>query len=114
MTVKEFYDSIGADYNEIMGRLGNEMIIERFVRKFEADKCFQALCEAMDAKDYEAAFRGAHTLKGVCQNLGFSNIYKPLSQLTDELRGGKSPEHPGLFDEVSEEYHKTIDAIKKL
>jgi len=34
------------------------------------------------------AFRAAHTLKGVCQNLGFTNLYQPTCDLTEVLRTG--------------------------
>ena len=30
----------------------------------------------------------AHTLKGVCQNLGFTNLYQPTYELTEVLRAG--------------------------
>lgn len=114
MTLKEFYQEINADYDEVMGRLGNEMLIARFVHKFLEDKSYQMLCDAVEENDYEEAFRGAHTLKGVCQNLGFSNLFQPASELTERMRGGKRPENWDLMDRITEEYKKTIAAIQKL
>lgn len=114
MTLKEFYQEIDADYDEIMGRLGNEAMIERFVHKFLEDKSYQVLCAAVAENNYEEAFRGAHTLKGVCQNLGFSNLFLPASELTESMRGGKKPENWDLMDKITEEYEKTISAIQKL
>ena len=52
-------------------------MIGRFVRMFLQDDSFQILEEALRRGDVKEAFRGAHTLKGVCQNLGFSNLYAP-------------------------------------
>lgn len=114
MTLKEFYQEINADYDEIMGRLGNEMLVTRFACKFLEDKSYQMLYDAVEANDYEEAFRGAHTLKGVCQNLGFSNIYRPASELTDCLRNGKHPDNWDLMTIITEEYEKTIKALQKL
>ena len=34
------------------------------------------LTQAMDAGDVETAFRAAHTLKGICANLGLSRCLK--------------------------------------
>ena len=68
---------MGADYQEVLGRLHNEAMIGRFVRMFLQDDSFQILEEALRRGDVKEAFRGAHTLKGVCQNLGFSNLYAP-------------------------------------
>ena len=66
---------MGADYQEVLGRLHNEAMIGKFVRMFLQDDSFQILEEALRRGDVKEAFRGAHTLKGVCQNLGFSNLY---------------------------------------
>lgn len=77
MTIQECYKKMGADYQEVLGRLYNETMICKFVRMFLQDDSFQILEEALRRGDVKEAFRGAHTLKGVCQNLGFSNLYAP-------------------------------------
>lgn len=73
---------MGADYQEVLERLYNEAMICKFVRMFLQDDSFQILEEALRRGDVKEAFRGAHTLKGVCQNLGFSNLYAPTYTLT--------------------------------
>lgn len=83
MTIQECYKKMGADYQEVLGRLHNEAMIGRFVRMFLQDDSFQILEEALRRGDVKEAFRGAHTLKGVCQNLGFSNLYAPTYTLPD-------------------------------
>lgn len=80
---------MGADYQEVLGRLYNEAMICKFVRMFLQDDSFQILEEALRRGDVKEAFRGAHTLKGVCQNLGFSNLYAPTYTLTETLRAGQ-------------------------
>lgn len=87
MTIQECYKKMGADYQEVLGRLYNEAMICKFVRMFLQDDSFQILEEALRRGDVKEAFRGAHTLKGVCQNLGFSNLYAPTYTLTETLRG---------------------------
>lgn len=89
MTIQECYKKMGADYQEVLGRLYNEAMICRFVRMFLQDDSFQILEEALRRGDVKEAFRGAHTLKGVCQNLGFSNLYAPAYALTETLRAGQ-------------------------
>lgn len=81
MTIQECYKKMGADYQEVLGRLYNEAMICKFVRMFLQDDSFQILEEALRRGDVKEAFRGAHTLKGVCQNLGFSNLYAPTYTL---------------------------------
>ena len=89
MTIQECYKKMGADYQEVLGRLYNEAMICKFVRMFLQDDSFQILEEALRRGDVKEAFRGAHTLKGVCQNLGFSNLYEPTYTLTETLRAGQ-------------------------
>lgn len=60
------------------------------------------------------AFRGAHTLKGVCQNLGFSNLYAPAYTLTETLRAGQLEGTQEQFAKVAEQYQCTMDAIRAL
>ena len=83
MTIQECYKKMGADYQEVLERLYNEAMICKFVRMFLQDDSFQILEEALRRGDVKEAFRGAHTLKGVCQNLGFSNLYAPTYTLTE-------------------------------
>ena len=33
------------------------------------------------------AFRAAHTIKGICLNLGFDKLYQASSDITEQLRG---------------------------
>ena len=52
---------MGADYQEVLGRLHNEAMIGKFVRMFLQDDSFQILEEALRRGDVKEAFRGAHT-----------------------------------------------------
>lgn len=108
MELKEFYQAIGSDFDEIFKRFGNEQLILKFV------KSFSELCEGFEEKDIEKAFRAAHTLKGVSVNLGFSELYAASSELTEVLRAktfdGSSP----LFEKVKEQYNKVISGLRSL
>ena len=48
----------------------------RFALKFLEDQSYIQLKQALENKNYEDAFRSAHTLKGVCQNLSFDRLYE--------------------------------------
>ena len=78
------------------------------------DDSFQILEEALRRGDVKEAFRGAHTLKGVCQNLGFSNLYAPTYTLTETLRAGQLEGTQKQFAKVAEQYQCTLDAIRAL
>ena len=77
MNINECYQAMGADYEEVFGRLRNEKLIAKFVLKFPDDPSFSQLKNSLAEKNTKEAFRAAHTLKGVAQNLGFTpDVYK--------------------------------------
>ena len=76
MTMQECYKAIGGNYEAVLGRLHSEALIRRFALKFLEDQSYIQLKQALENKNYEDAFRGAHTLKGVCQNLSFDRLYE--------------------------------------
>ena len=112
MTIQECYEAIGGNYDDVLKRIRSEALIQRFTLKFLADKSYPQLKESLEAKNYEDAFRGAHTLKGVCQNLGFTNLYQPAYELTEVLRAGTLEGSKEWFDRVTEQYNITINAIR--
>ena len=82
MTLEQMYAAIGGDYKAVMERLPSADFVRRFALKFLQDDSFPNLKKALEAQDAPTAFRAAHTLKGVCQNLGFDALYAPASALT--------------------------------
>ena len=114
MNIKECYDSIGADFEDVLGRLGSEKLIERFALKFLEDDSYSNLKEALAEKNAENAFRAAHTLKGVCLNLGFTELYKVSAELTEVLRGRETAGSDELYAQVKEQYTTLTDAIREL
>ena len=62
----------------------------------------------------EKAFRAAHTLKGICLNLGLKNLYTVSSDLTEKLRGRELDGYEALYEKVSEQYKITVNALKSV
>ena len=121
MTVKECYEQMGSDYEGVLGRLGSEAIVKRFALKFLQDPSFAQLKESLAKNDGEEAFRAAHTLKGICANLGFKSLFEVSYDITEALRAGteklrerKTAGSEELFQKVSQKYQKTVTAIQGL
>ena len=114
MTLEQVYAAIGGDYKGVMERLPSADFVRRFALKFLQDDSFPNLKKALEEKDAPTAFRAAHTLKGVCQNLGFSNLYAPTYTLTETLRAGQLEGTQEQFAKVAEQYQCTMDAIRAL
>lgn len=119
MTIKECYEACGGNYEEVLGRLRSERLVVRFAGKFLADPSFEALKTSLEEKNYEEAFRAAHTLKGVCQNLGLTRLYLSSEKMTEALRPGHEAEwdiagFDGLFRTVAEDYALVVKALGQL
>lgn len=113
MDIKTFYETIGGNYEEIMGRFMKEERVLKFVRRFADDGSFALLKRSLAEKNAEEAFRAAHTIKGVAQNLSFTALYEKAEPLTNILRNG-SFEIGNLFCELEEIYERIIAAIAAL
>lgn len=119
MELKEVYEKIGGDYEDVVRRLMGEKLVKKFLLKFLDDKSYDDLERTLNEGDYKEAFRAAHTLKGVCQNLSLTSLYQVSSQLTEELRNDdtaipSNPNIPEYMSKVTEEYQKTINTIREL
>lgn len=112
MTLQQCYAALGGDYEEVLGRLRSEGLIRKFVIKFLDDPSYDLLRSSMEAENWEEAFRGAHTIKGVCQNLSFTTLYHSSAQLCEALREGRPPQDPGLFHQVRQDYEAAVSAIR--
>ncbi len=93
MSLQECYAAFGGDYEGVIGRL---------------------LMKSMEEKNYEEAFRASHTIKGICQNLGFTKLGNSSSILTDKLRDGGSDEADTLLEQVKVDYKETVEALQAL
>ena len=113
MTLKEFYTVSGGDYEGTLARLLTEARIKKFAHKFKDDPSFGELCKALEEGNAEAAFLAAHTLKGVCQNLGFDSLYRSSSAITEILRAG-SLDVGMWMDELKSQYITIINALVAL
>lgn len=114
MTLKECYTAVEGDYNDVMSRLMTEKLVSRFVLKFLNDKSYDSLVQSLKDGNIEDAFRSAHTLKGVCQNLSFTKLYQSSNDVTEALRSNDTAKANELMVKVEADYLQTISAIKNL
>ena len=102
----------GINVDEALERfMGNEALLERFLKKFLMDDNFQKLESAIAEHDQEAAVSASHTLKGMCGNLSMTLLFDLLARQVAALRAGEWKEASELMDEISERYGRAADAI---
>lgn len=112
MTVKECYEQMHGDYQDMLERVGTDGLVERFMLKYTDEKTMDTLRAAVNAGDIEASFNAAHTLKGIVANLGFSGMLKAVHDLTEQLRPRTEAADSSLMQKVEEEYKLVIDTIE--
>lgn len=113
MTVKECYEQIGGDYNDVIDRLAMEKLVEKFMLKFREDKAMPQLREAIAQENIEQAFRAAHTLKGVAINLAFRQLEICASDLTEQLRPLTDKPDAQLVSKLENEYDRIVDILNQ-
>lgn len=114
MTVQECYESMGSDFEGVLSRMGSEAMVKRFALKFPDDPSYGNLVKAVEEQNAEEAFRAAHTLKGICLNLGLDRLYKVSACLTEKLRGRSFDGYEEAYEKVQQEYQNTVDAIRTM
>ncbi len=115
--MKEKLMVVGVDYEEVLKRfMGKEDFYLRMLRKFLDDKNYEGLKQAVEDKNWKEAFTYAHTVKGLCGNLGLGGILDYAGPLTEELRAEPYDEESiaSHMRHVTKAYDKTVEVIRSL
>jgi HPt (histidine-containing phosphotransfer) domain-containing protein len=90
--------------------------VKKFVLKVPNDPSYDLLCTSIEKGDMDEAFRAAHTLKGISQNLSLTGLYKTVGPLSDYLKVKKeyTDEVASMMAEVSEAYHLMKTSVLQL
>ena len=60
MTVKECYDAMGADYEDVFARLRKDERIQKFLLKVMNDKSYDLLCSSLESGKASARIYRLH------------------------------------------------------
>ena len=108
MTIKELYQQIGGSYEQAIGVLRVEKLIDKHIRKFPKGGVVDAVLEAGRSMDPTRIFEAAHAMKGVCGNLGLVALSEAAGEIAEEFRPGTSRK---LSDEEVKAKLQAIDAM---
>lgn len=113
MSLEEFYNEIGGNYNNLISRLKNENLIVKFLKLFLQDESFNNLKKSVEAGDLKQAFIEAHTLKGLALTLELGDMIPTIKDITEKLRNFNNIEQEE-FNKLETIYNKIISLIKML
>lgn len=125
MTIREFYECTGGNYEEVLARFLSEERTARFLHMFPKDPSFDGVEAVFPEKAEEPfeevseavlreAFRAAHTLKGVCLNLGFKRLYASASAVTEALREADVRQTLALMPALRRDYREVMEALRQI
>ena len=118
MTLQELYQTIGGDYDQAVRVLRMDKLIDKHIRKLTKNGVVEALLDAGKAMDPTQLFETSHAVKGICANLGLTELSKAASEISEEYRPGNSrtmsdQEVAARLGHIEEMYQKTADGIRK-
>lgn len=108
MTLQELYQSIQGDYDQAIRVMRMEKLMDKHIRRLEANGAVQSLIDAGEALDPTRLFESAHAVKGVCGNLGLVKLAQAAGEITEEFRPG----NPRTLSD--DQVREKLDAIKAL
>lgn len=115
MDIKEFYQTIGGNYDAAKSRMLSDARIEKYLTKFSSYVDMEKLKNAVETKNYSEVFEITHDMKGMCLNLELTPLARSVSELCEAVRHGEpNVEIASLFDAISSDYEKTITLISEL
>ena len=115
MNLRECYEKMHGDYDDVCERLPREESVIKFLKRFLDDKNFPELMAAVAEEDYEKIFSTTHNLKGICANLSITRLKESSSELCEAVRHGKpNYDIQSFVDKVAKDYEDTKQAISEL
>lgn len=113
MQFTEFLSEMGINGSETLERFGGlQVLMEKMLKSFLDDQNFSRLKEAVEQGDAEAAERAAHTLKGMCGNLGMAELSRLNSNFVERLRSGDTSGMKEDLVGISGEYERVLGLLK--
>lgn len=113
--MRERLKEAGIDVTAALERfMGNETLLERFLKKFLDDTNYEKLAAAIDAGQQEAALTAAHTLKGISGNLSMTGLFALLTEQVAAFRDNDWDRAVELMPEIAKHYETISAAIKTL
>ena len=118
MTLEELYREIGGSYERAISVLRVEKLVDKHIRKLTTNGVVDRVIAAKDGMDPTELFESAHAMKGVCGNLGLTELAEAASEIAEEFRPGNprrlsDGEVAAGIDRIAGIYEHTAAGIRK-
>ena len=118
MTLQELYREIGGSYERAISVLRVEKLVDKHIRKLTGNGIVDRVIAAKADMNPTELFESAHAMKGVCGNLGLTELADAASEIAEEFRPGNprrfaDSEVAERLDRIAEIYAHTAAGIRK-
>ena len=112
--IQELENAGGVDVAGALERMGgSEDLYQTILGMFLNDDNYEKLVDAMNKGDEESALGFAHTIKGMCGNLGLMNLFHYSDDMVETFRKNRDCDVKLLMTQITEEHHKITEILKK-
>lgn len=102
----------GIDVEKGVKRFGGKTeLYEKYLLRFPTEGTYGEMLTAIEAKDYTAAFKCAHMLKGVVGSLNIDRLYEKVVPLVEALRNNELSHLEEQTEAVKQCYESSVKAI---
>lgn len=102
----------GIDYADAMERMdGNADLYKKLALKYLHNDCMANLAAAMEIKDFDMAYKAAHTLKGASGNLSFMALYDIVAAESAALYQGEYEAAEKMLPDVQAAHDKVVAGL---
>ena len=118
MTLQELYQAIGGSYEQAIGVLRVEKLVDKHIRRLGSNGVVNRVIAAGETMDPTELFESAHAMKGVCGNLGLPRLAEAASEIAEEYRPGnpRCLTDDGVkekINRIADIYRQTAEGIRK-
>ena len=114
-TIRQRLEAAGINVEEALERfMGNEMLFQRFLKKFLEDESYRKLEESVQAGDPDGALKASHTLKGVCGNLSMNVLHGLLTEQVAAFRAGDWERAVSMMGDIAQAFSQVCSAVQSL
>lgn len=102
----------GIDYMDAMDRMDNDGDLYKMLAlKYLGNGKYADLVAALEMKDFDEAYKAAHTLKGVAGNLSFARLFDVSAAMSEALFQGEYQAAEKMLPDLTAANDKVIEGL---
>lgn len=113
MTLSNCYFLFGGNYDEVFKRLPSSELIHKYLLKFEREKEFDVLQNALAHNDYSKAELSAYSIMNISLDLGFTPLQKSSHELYSAIKKRDASAISTLVRKIQADYNCVCTAIRQ-